>query len=194
MNYSKEKLPVNKKLYKKLNNICTYNNLKLEFKNGLVFKIEDTNINFIEPHRFVIKIKDIALVLLCYDNLNLCLYKKDNLVNIPIIKKLIFDIKRIEKIRDKKEKFKKGYAIFITNDLGYLDESKKTNCVYKQFALVDNSIKSGILSWEKNASKGTKKNREESIIFKDSYKLKWKCYSNSDNDNGKFMYLINEIK
>ena len=55
----------------------------------------DTNVNFIEPHRFIIKVNDIALVLLCYDNLNLYLYDKDIVVNVPLLKELI------EKIRSK---------------------------------------------------------------------------------------------
>lgn len=39
--------------------MCLFNNLKLEFKNGLIFKVNETNVNFIKPHRFIIKINDI---------------------------------------------------------------------------------------------------------------------------------------
>lgn len=53
----------------------------------------DTNVNFIEPHRFVIKVDDVALVLLCYDNLNLYLYDKDVVVNVPLLKELIMEIR-----------------------------------------------------------------------------------------------------
>lgn len=93
MNFSKENMPLNKNLYNKLNNMCIYNNLKLEFKNGLIFKIKDTNINFIEPHRFIIKVNNVVLVLLCYDNLNLCLYDKNVIVNVPMLKELIVKIR-----------------------------------------------------------------------------------------------------
>lgn len=89
MKFKKESMPLNKNLYNKLNNVCIFNNVKLEFKNGMIFKVENTNINFIEPHRFIIEINDITLILLCYDNLNLYLYEKSNLINVPVLKELI---------------------------------------------------------------------------------------------------------
>lgn len=93
MKYKTEEMPLNKNLYNKLFNLCNFSNLKLEVKNGVVFKIENTNINFIEPHRFIIKLKDIVLILLCYDNLNLYLYNKDMPVNVPLIKEIVRNIK-----------------------------------------------------------------------------------------------------
>ncbi len=93
MKFEKVNMPLNKNLYNKLNNMCIFNNLKLEFRNRLIFKVDETNVNFIEPHRFIIKINDIALVLLCYDNLNLYLYDKDIVVNVPLLKELIAEIR-----------------------------------------------------------------------------------------------------
>lgn len=95
MKFSKGNIALNESLYNKLNNMCIFNNLELEYKNGIIFRVADTNVNFIEPHRFIIKVNDIALVLLCYDNLNLYLYDKDIVVNVPLLKELI------EKIRSK---------------------------------------------------------------------------------------------
>ncbi|MGN1379049.1 MAG: hypothetical protein ACI4XR_01450 [Bacilli bacterium] len=93
MKFEKVNMPLNRNLFNKLNNMCIFNNLKLEFKNGLIFKVVDTNVNFIEPHRFIIKVDDVALVLLCYDNLNLYLYDKDIIVNVPLLKELITKIR-----------------------------------------------------------------------------------------------------
>ena len=93
MKFEKVNMPLNENLYNKLNNMCIFNNLKLEYKNGIIFKVADTNVNFIEPHRFIIKVNDIALVLLCYDNLNLCLYDKDIIVNVSMIKELVNKIR-----------------------------------------------------------------------------------------------------
>ena len=89
MKFSKEVMPLNKNIYNKLNNICVFNNVKLKFKNGLISKVDKTNVNFIEPYRFIIKVNDIYLVLLCYDNLNLYLYNKNIVINAPMLKKLI---------------------------------------------------------------------------------------------------------
>ena len=89
MKFSKENMPLNMHLYNKLNNMCIFNNLKLEVINGIIFKINQTNINLIEPHRFIIKVNDVSLVILCYDNLNLYLYNREILVNVPMLKELI---------------------------------------------------------------------------------------------------------
>ncbi len=96
MKYDKEEMPLNKNLYNKLFNLCHFNNLKFEVKNWVIFKIEETNINFIEPHRFIINLKDIALILLFYDNLNLYLYNKQTPVNLPIIKEIVNTIKGVQ--------------------------------------------------------------------------------------------------
>lgn len=93
MKYVSEKMPLNNNLYNKLNNICVFSNIKLEVINGIVFKVKDMNISFIEPHRFVIVIDDIKLILLCYDNLNLYLYDKDKPINMPILREIINSIK-----------------------------------------------------------------------------------------------------
>lgn len=93
MKYVSEKMPLNNNLYNKLNNVCVFSNLRLEVINGIVFKVKDMNISFIEPHRFVIVINDIKLILLCYDNLNLYLYDKDKPINMPILREIINSIK-----------------------------------------------------------------------------------------------------
>lgn len=93
MKYVSEKMPLNNNLYNKLNNVCVFSNIKLEVINGIVFKVKDMNISFIEPHRFVIVINDIKLILLCYDNLNLYLYDKDKPINMPILREIINSIK-----------------------------------------------------------------------------------------------------
>lgn len=41
-------MPVNGNLFNKLNNMFIFNNLKLKFKNGLIFKVADTNVNWLK--------------------------------------------------------------------------------------------------------------------------------------------------
>ena len=62
MKIEKVNMPLNKNLYNKLNNMCIFNNLKLEYKNGIIFRVNDMNVNFIELSRFIIKVNAIALV------------------------------------------------------------------------------------------------------------------------------------
>ena len=93
MKFERENMPLNKNLYNKLNNVCIFNNVKLEVRKGIIFKVADMNVNFIEPHRFIIKVNDISLILLCYDNLNLYLFNKEIRINVPILKEIINNIK-----------------------------------------------------------------------------------------------------
>jgi len=93
MKITNEKLEINENLYGKLKNICNFNNISIEVINGIIFKIKNTNISFIEPHRFILEINDIKLVLLCYDNLNLYLYDKSTPINVAILRELITAIK-----------------------------------------------------------------------------------------------------
>lgn len=104
------------------------------------------------------------------------------------------DIVRIEKIKNNVEEFEKGYAVFITNDLSYMNKPNE-NVIFEDFSLENEITKNGMLCWKENASKGTMGKNEQSIILKGSYKLKWQLYSRLDNENnGTFMYLISEIK
>lgn len=93
MKITNEKLEINENLYGKLKNICNFNNISIEVINGIIFKIKNTNISYIEPHRFILEINDIKLVLLCYDNLNLYLYDKSTPINVAILRELITAIK-----------------------------------------------------------------------------------------------------
>lgn len=104
------------------------------------------------------------------------------------------DIQRIETIRDNVLEFSEGYTIFITNELSYTEKPLKQECIYEQFSLENNIIKTGNLDWSELASDGTKKNCEKPIYLKDKYIINWKNYSKIDDTNtGTFVYLINKI-
>lgn len=105
------------------------------------------------------------------------------------------DIQRIERIKENILEFKEGYTVFITNELSYLKKPLKEHCVYEQFSLEDEIIKTGILDWGENTSDGTKKNCEKPIKLQNEYYIKWKNYSKLDDSNtGTFMYLTNKIE
>ena len=104
------------------------------------------------------------------------------------------DIQRIESIKNNINKFKEGYAIFLTNDLGYSKPPRKAECVYKNFALNQGAKRNGKLDWTKNTSAGTKKNCETPIDLRGNYIMDWKDYSKIDDTNtGTFKILINKI-
>lgn len=111
----------------------------------------------------------------------------------------IKDISRIEKIRDnKKDIFKAGYTIFITNDELYKKGPRSNNVSYAQFSLKDgreNGI-SGTLKWNKNIN-GECTN---SIELKSKYNIKWDDFSQLESENNEcensknFYILYNKIE
>lgn len=95
MKIKSEKLPINECLYKKVYNLCEFSNLKLKFINGIVFRIKNTNANYLEPHRFIIKVNEYVIELLCYDNLNLYLFDRTMPITTARVKDLIDYLKGV---------------------------------------------------------------------------------------------------
>lgn len=98
------------------------------------------------------------------------------------------DIERIEKFRDNEPLFKKGYTIFITNDLSYLKETSNEDI---EFSIHEGVIKTGTLNWNRETPK---KDYEDPITLNGTYTMNWKEFSKiTDEKAGTFMYLVNEI-
>ena len=55
VNIIKEKLEIDNELKKKIEFICSFCNTTPTIINGNIRKIEKTNLNYIEPHRIIIK-------------------------------------------------------------------------------------------------------------------------------------------
>ena len=55
VNITKEKLDIDKDLKKKIEFICSFCNTTPTIINGNIRKINKTNLNYIEPHRIIIK-------------------------------------------------------------------------------------------------------------------------------------------
>ncbi len=103
------------------------------------------------------------------------------------------DIERIEKIKNKEKLFSKGYTIFLTNDMIYINGLKDYNN-YNEFSLKNGNIKNGIMNF-KREPKGISKADKEIINLNGKYKIDWKDYSFIDNSNsGTFKILVNEIE
>lgn len=123
----------------------------------------------------------------------------------------LYDIWRIEQLKQNNiqqynfkfdsTKFAGGYAIFLTNEKKYWEDSKeeKKDFLYRDFCISGKDcIEKDIpLKWNKNPKKpeccvnGTFRDIELTFIQK--YDFKWQPYYN-DGANPEFMYLIEEIK
>ena len=72
MQIVKEKLDIDEKLEKKINNLLNFNNIKAKLENGNIISLSNTNIAYIEPHS--LEIKEIV------DNLKTTITSKDKYV------------------------------------------------------------------------------------------------------------------
>lgn len=70
-----------------------------------------------------------------------------------------------------------GYAILLTNDASYWQESAKATAIDSAFRIHEGRSIEGELAWGSGASDGTKKNREQAIQIRKSYKLSWQDFS-----------------
>lgn len=105
------------------------------------------------------------------------------------------DITRIEKLIYNYNAYKRGYAIFLTNDYSYWTKSLNIDTCDKDFRINQSEVKSGELKWGESTGIGTKKGREESLILKGNYELEWIDYSIiSDKKWGAFKLIIVEVE
>lgn len=75
----------NEKLENKIKFACRFNNAKYEFIEGHIINIEDVNLSYIKPHKYIIKNKKYKIIVLYFDEENMFLYNR----TLPIdIKKL----------------------------------------------------------------------------------------------------------
>lgn len=104
------------------------------------------------------------------------------------------DICRLERfVAD--QKATTGYAIFITNDPSYWTPAIRQRTVDEQFRLAEGRVLQGKLDWHPDASPGTVRSREPSIILRGEYIVRWKRYSViSTVPGGEFRYLAFEVK
>ena len=66
INIIKQEIPIDKSLKKKLEFICDFCNTTPTFINGSIRKIDKSNLNFIEPHKVIIK--NIIFLVFNYSN------------------------------------------------------------------------------------------------------------------------------
>lgn len=87
-----------------------------------------------------------------------------------------------------------GYAILLTNDRSYWQNSISSNTADADYRVNDGRILSGVLDWGVNASDGTKKNREQPLSLYGNYSLNWEDFSIPCRDaNGVFRYLTVKV-
>lgn len=86
-----------------------------------------------------------------------------------------------------------GYLIFLTNDSSYYSINENTGAVDHKFRLHEGKEIQGVLSWGEQTGKGTMKGREEPLLLKDKYKMRWKSYSEFPTRNGDFQYMIQKV-
>jgi hypothetical protein len=69
-----------------------------------------------------------------------------------------------------------GWALLLTNDPRYWTLGR-TGTVDSAFRIHEGTALEGAVEWDKRASDGTKKRREQSLVFSGKYGLTWGTYS-----------------
>jgi len=89
---------------------------------------------------------------------------------------ILKDVRRLEQITTERRNAT-GYAILLTNDSAYWTIPTNPHTVYADFRIDDGRTLEGVLDWGVNAGPGTKKDREQPIVLRDKYLVKWEEYS-----------------
>jgi hypothetical protein len=86
------------------------------------------------------------------------------------------DVRRLEQVTTERRNTA-GYAILLTNDSVYWAIPTNPHTVYTDFRIDDGRTLEGVLDWGVNAGAGTKKDREQPIVLRDKYIVKWENFS-----------------
>ena len=84
-----------------------------------------------------------------------------------------------------------GYALLLTNDQTYWQESKKAHAVDTAFRIHHGRTLTGELAWGAAASDGTKKSRTSDICLAGTYALAWHDFSTVEKQL--FRYVLVHI-
>ena len=66
----------NEKFEKKIRIACDFHSVKYEFTQGRILNVDRTNVSFIEPHRFLIKLNGKKILVLYFDEDNMFFYNR----------------------------------------------------------------------------------------------------------------------
>jgi hypothetical protein len=103
------------------------------------------------------------------------------------------DIRRLEQVTTERRNAT-GYAILLTNDSAYWTRPTNPHTVYADFRVDDGRILEGALDWGVNAGPGTTKGREQPVVLRDKYLVKWENFSRpSSASYGLFRSLIVKV-
>ena len=106
----------------------------------------------------------------------------------------IKDICRLEEITSNLKECE-GWAILLTNDRQYWTTPARPETVDAAFRVHQGRLLHGNLGWSKNASDGTKRNREKELHVIGEHLLKWSDYAKpSDEPNGQFKFLAVHVQ
>lgn len=106
----------------------------------------------------------------------------------------LYDIKRIESMKNFDKHFVSGYAIMLTNDPSYWKKSFKENSIDADFKIHEGRDVYGTLSWSEKAG-GTTKGHNRPIELEGKYTMHWQNFSYiPETKNGTFMINIVEVK
>ena len=99
------------------------------------------------------------------------------------------DVQRVEQLVARGTA-KAGFAVFLTNDLGYLEYPSRSGTNDAAFRIHEGREITGKLDWSEKTNRKKTQGREEPVTLNGSYTLHWRDYSDLQRDGyTKFRYL-----
>jgi hypothetical protein len=84
-----------------------------------------------------------------------------------------------------------GFVLLLTNDSSYWTTGTRAGSVDKDFRLHDGRTVLGELAWGADASPGTRKRREASLLLSGTYQVNWHDYGPvHEGRYGRFRYML----
>ena len=103
------------------------------------------------------------------------------------------DIQRLEHLVNEQRDLR-AYGLFLTNDSGYWTSPRGSGQIDEAFRIHDGQLVEGDLRWGANAAAGTTKGREEPILLRNTYIMRWRDYSEPvTSAHGRFRYLLAKV-
>lgn len=100
------------------------------------------------------------------------------------------DIQRIENITRSEYNIEQGWAIILTNDKGYWEDTKFRGTNFDQFRIHEGVSMTGVRDWAAKTAKGAKGGRDDPIRLSGVYDMNWRKYADHETRKGLFKYLM----
>ena len=96
----------------------------------------------------------------------------------------LLDLQRMEAMKQRLPGYRKGFAIWLSNDPTYWSPPSRAGTMAQAFTLHEGAVKTGEMAWAPHTGKGTMRSREAPIVLNGRYPIHWQDYSRVAHERG----------